>query len=151
MHDADHSCRDNQEVESTALPQANGRKVICTSRSALERSIAPIRDFLVERPCPGDGIRLNPSSTAAELSFDEAALPQQPGESCPEQPGSGQGEPGSSSAGGRSGSAEDAFFWVPDNVIEHWGEVLDIVEPDSQRSNCFTKTYSRYTKVAQLL
>ena len=40
----------------------------------------------------------------------------------------------------------DAFYWVPDAVVEQWGEVLDIVVPQSQRCNCFTRTYSRYTK-----
>ncbi|KAK9811898.1 hypothetical protein WJX72_012065 [[Myrmecia] bisecta] len=28
----------------------------------------------------------------------------------------------------------------------HWGEVFDIVTADSRRCNCFTKTYSRYSK-----
>jgi hypothetical protein len=76
--------------------------------------VAHIADFLVEEPCPGDGLTVNRHNQAAGCA--------------------GEGE------------AEVGFFWVPDNVIEQCGEVLDIVEPASQRSNCFTRTYSRYTK-----
>jgi hypothetical protein len=44
-------------------------------------------------------------------------------------------------------AAADGWHWVPDAVIAQWGEVLDIVQPGSRRCNCFTRTYSRYTKV----
>ena len=37
--------------------------------------------------------------------------------------------------------------YVPQNVIEQWGQSLDIVGPGSRRCNCFTKTYFRWVKV----
>lgn len=36
---------------------------------------------------------------------------------------------------------------VPDSVLVKWGNVLDIVTPDSLATNCFTKTYTQYAKV----
>ena len=36
--------------------------------------------------------------------------------------------------------------WVPQNVIQQWGQSLDIVGPETKRCNCFTKTYFRWVK-----
>ena len=38
--------------------------------------------------------------------------------------------------------------YVPQNVIEQWGQSLDIVGPESRRCNCFTKTYFRWVKAS---
>lgn len=90
-------------------------------------AIQPISAFLVDRPSPGDGVNVQQRSSG-HVDGEEDMI--------------GQAEGSASNAGEQEG-----FFWVPDNVIELWGEVLDIVVPSSQRCNCFTKTYSRYTKV----
>ena len=41
-----------------------------------------------------------------------------------------------------------AAYMLPEEVIRKWGNVLDIVTPESQATNCFTKTYSQYAKVS---
>ena len=46
-----------------------------------------------------------------------------------------------------STAADDSPHAVPKDVIAKWGSVLDIVTPESQSTNCFTKTYTRYAKV----
>ncbi|BDA49241.1 probable tRNA (cytosine(38)-C(5))-methyltransferase [Coccomyxa sp. Obi] len=89
--------------------------------------VQPIAAFLVDRPDPGDGVSLQQSSSGC-VDGEENLI----------------GQAGGSAS--TSGDGQEDFFWVPDNVIEQWGEVLDIVVPSSQRCNCFTKTYSRYTK-----
>ncbi len=38
--------------------------------------------------------------------------------------------------------------WVPQNVMQQWGQSLDIVGPESKRCNCFTKTYFRWVKAS---
>ena len=40
-----------------------------------------------------------------------------------------------------------ATHLVPDIVLQKWGNVMDIVTPDSLATNCFTKTYTQYAKV----
>ncbi|XP_052204548.1 tRNA (cytosine(38)-C(5))-methyltransferase 2 [Diospyros lotus] len=37
-------------------------------------------------------------------------------------------------------------YSVPLNLIERWGNAMDIVYPDSRRCCCFTKSYYRYVK-----
>ncbi|KAJ7566264.1 hypothetical protein O6H91_02G095000 [Diphasiastrum complanatum] len=37
-------------------------------------------------------------------------------------------------------------YWVPKQWVERWGDVFDIVTPDSKRCCCFTKSYGRYAK-----
>ncbi|XP_057510451.1 tRNA (cytosine(38)-C(5))-methyltransferase 2 isoform X1 [Actinidia eriantha] len=37
-------------------------------------------------------------------------------------------------------------YFVPLSLIERWGNVMDIVYPDSKRCCCFTKSYYRYVK-----
>ena len=39
---------------------------------------------------------------------------------------------------------------VPREVLVKWGQVLDIVTPDSCLTNCFTKTYTRFAKVCSV-
>lgn len=38
-------------------------------------------------------------------------------------------------------------YCVPRCVLHKWGNVLDIVTPESLATNCFTKTYTQYAKV----
>lgn len=95
-------------------------------------AVQPIAAFLVDCPSPGDGVPLQQRSSG-HADVDEDL-------SC-------QAEGSVSSAG----DGQEDFFWVPDNVIEQWSEVLDIVVPSSQRCNCFTKTYTRYTKVRSVV
>lgn len=47
-------------------------------------------------------------------------------------------------------AADDAWapYMLPEDVLSKWGNVLDIVTPESQATNCFTKTYSQYAKVS---
>lgn len=95
-------------------------------------AVASLADFLVDRPSPGDGILVSASgSTTAAAAHDR------PDDQANRRLSSAEA----------ACSAQEDFFWVPDNVIEQWREVLDIVVPSSQRCNCFTKTYTRYTKV----
>lgn len=42
-----------------------------------------------------------------------------------------------------------AAYTVPSSVLHKWGNVLDIVTPESLATNCFTKTYSQYAKVSR--
>lgn len=44
--------------------------------------------------------------------------------------------------------AHNKHPWVPQNVIEQWGQSLDIVTAQSRRCNCFTKTYFRWVKAS---
>ncbi|KAL4555761.1 hypothetical protein LXL04_038389 [Taraxacum kok-saghyz] len=37
-------------------------------------------------------------------------------------------------------------YLVPSNLIERWGNAMDVVYPDSKRCCCFTKSYYRYVK-----
>ncbi|KAL8216859.1 hypothetical protein R6Q57_023696 [Mikania cordata] len=37
-------------------------------------------------------------------------------------------------------------YLVPSSLIERWGSAMDIVNPDSKRCCCFTKSYYRYVK-----
>lgn len=51
---------------------------------------------------------------------------------------------------GVNGEAEEdpwAQYRLPLAVLQQWGQALDVVSPASRRCNCFTRTYSRYTKV----
>ena len=136
--------------------------------------VAPIRKFLVKQPAPGDGVpALLPGAEPSRSNFDCSAshpaaadgaattmlactgLPAAAVASCSKGSTHGQTaeEGGLGSCGGRDGGSEagcsgqgEGFHWVPDAVIQQWGEVLDIVQPLSQRCNCFTKTYSSYIK-----
>ena len=96
--------------------------------AGVSTAVQPIAAFLVERPNPGDGVSLQQRSSDGEDGEEHLK---------------GQADISANNAG----DGQEDFFWVPDSVIEQWGEVLDIVVPSSQRCNCFTKTYSRYTKV----
>ncbi|EIE24809.1 S-adenosyl-L-methionine-dependent methyltransferase [Coccomyxa subellipsoidea C-169] len=102
------------------------------SRAEVSKALLPIAAFLVERPSPVDGANSLQAGSNASDAGDGALESEADG-------------PVSNAATEESEAPED-FFWVPDNVIEQWGEVLDIVVPSSQRCNCFTKTYTRYTK-----
>ena len=44
-------------------------------------------------------------------------------------------------------TGEEESLDLPDEVLQKWGHVLDIVTPDSLSTNCFTKTYTRFAKV----
>jgi hypothetical protein len=85
-----------------------------------EGYVAPLRDFLVSVP---DAV-----GEAAE----------------------GEGQTGAT-CGHVTADGETVDPWaayrLPESVLQGWGQALDIVTPESQRCNCFTKTYSRYTKV----
>lgn len=37
-------------------------------------------------------------------------------------------------------------FKVPDSLIDRWGDAFDVVNPDSKRCCCFTKSYGRFVK-----
>lgn len=41
-------------------------------------------------------------------------------------------------------------YCVPSCVLHKWGNVLDIVTPESLATNCFTKTYTQYAKVRDI-
>ena len=63
--------------------------------------------------------------------------------------GSGCRMPGANDASARHEEGQKLSYeaeGVPRNVIEQWGQSLDIVGPDSKRCNCFTKTYFRWVK-----
>jgi len=47
--------------------------------------------------------------------------------------------------GTRNESVLQAYM-VPVNLIERWGNAMDIVYPESKRCCCFTKSYYRYVK-----
>ncbi len=106
------------------------------SSAEVSKALLPIAAFLVERPSPVDGASSQQAGSNAGDAGDGALESE-------------AGGPVSNAAAEEPEAPED-FFWVPDNVIEQWGEVLDIVVPSSQRCNCFTKTYTRYTKVCAL-
>ena len=139
--------------------------------------VAPIREFLVEQPGPGDGV---PALLSSRSAFDDAAgdpaeaactpactgaptaaadAPCSNGSICEQTADNGRrlGSSAERYGGGGAGCSEQGkggarqgarpgFHWVPDVVIQQWGEVLDIVQPLNQRCNCFTKTYSSYIK-----
>jgi hypothetical protein len=116
-----------ESCTSAAMPQSDPQN----SRAEVSGALLPISAFLVDSPSPGDGVSSQSANSNGGVSEEDEL---------------GQAE-GTVSG---SGEGREEFFWVPDNVIEQWGEVLDIVVPSSQRCNCFTKTYTRYTKVVTI-
>lgn len=48
----------------------------------------------------------------------------------------------------RSGSGHSLSnqYFVESSLVERWGNVMDVVFPDSKRCCCFTKSYYRYIK-----
>ena len=112
-----------------------------------------------------DGVPLADSQCAssnkhqANMVFDESLLVEklQHTHLCSQSSagGSPQQRPhrGAAPRGGAPASHEQAprqsrqqSLAVPEGVIEQWGQSLDIVGPDSERCNCFTKTYFRWVK-----
>lgn len=113
-------------------------------------SAAGTKDRGVKRPAAGDA-----GGGADAYSPDEAPVTAN-GSSAARGAAQPSGE-GAAAVAQRQGpaaaaegaAAEDpwAAFRVPDDVIRKHGYCFDLVSPASTISNCFTKTYSQYTKV----
>ena len=43
-------------------------------------------------------------------------------------------------------AAEDPSLLIPENILSKHADILDIVGPESERSCCFTKAYSRFVE-----
>lgn len=153
--EAGPSLPDQERDARAVLPEALVRKLVERVPGVLgPDAVAPLGDYLVSLP---DG----------KAAVQEGALPIQNDRNgdrgssvrALEQGGKGDGVPEqgvalpvtrSCTGSGEGGGAEEdpwAEYRLPLAVLQQWGQALDVVSPASRRCNCFTRTYSRYTKV----
>eukprot|EP00884_Botryococcus_braunii_P002845 jgi/Botrbrau1/12561/Bobra.0169s0096.1 len=107
-------------------------------------AVAPLSDYLVSLECGGEACW---RETAPAEPLDGDVGPGCGNVRVPHASHVGIPHGAAGSSGGE-GTCGDPFadFWLPHTVLQQWGQALDIVSPASRRCNCFTKTYSRYTK-----
>lgn len=101
-------------------------------KAAAQSAVQPVQNFL--QPTPSISCELHLCADAGVA--DASSHPTQT------DPVSNDEDPCADAV-----AADTPSDYVPADVISKWGQVLDIVTPQSHVTNCFTKTYTRFAKV----
>lgn len=109
----------------------SGDEALAAAAAAPPCAVRPIRDYLEDDPTASGGAAAPVGAPAASVAA------------------AGGREEASEGFGG--GGSEDplAGLRLPPALLQRHCDVLDVVEPQSRLTNCFTKSYFKYLRVSE--